>query len=308
MTRSLDIVVLLGGVSSERDISLMTGQAVIEVLRGHGHSVREFDTQEGAEKLFRALSPKPDVVFNALHGRFGEDGRLQGILDFLEMPYTHSGLLASALAMDKPAAKRLFREAGIQCPDHLIVDTEMAVVKEFMPRPYVIKPLNNGSSLGVHIINNDQNFQKLIEQDWGFGNQVMIERYIPGREITVAVMGDRALGVTELYPTSEFYDFSSKYTEGKTKHVIPADIPGAISELAMQTGLLAHKTLGCRGITRSDFRYNDNEAGKKGLYLLELNTQPGLTPLSLVPEQAAFSGIAFHDLVNWMVENAKCDR
>jgi len=306
MNAPLDIAVLVGGVSSEREVSLVTGEAVVAGLREFGHAVRTIDTGDGIAALVDALTPAPDAVFNALHGRFGEDGTVQGLLELLQIPYTHSGVLASALAMDKPMAKRLFEDAGIRCAEHRIATRRQVFDGDVLPRPYVVKPMNEGSSVGVQIVTDETNGPALTENDWPFGDRIMVERYIAGREITVAVMGDRALGVTELRPVSGFYDYEAKYTDGKTDHIIPADLPEAVAEIAREYALKAHETLGCRGVTRADFRYDDAAGGAEAVYLLEINTQPGLTPLSLVPEQAAHAGISFPELVNWMVEHASC--
>ncbi len=306
MNAPLDIAVLVGGVSSEREVSLVTGEAVVAGLREFGHAVRTIDTGDGIAALVDALTPAPDAVFNALHGRFGEDGTVQGLLELLQIPYTHSGVLASALAMDKPMAKRLFEDAGIRCAEHRIATRRQVLNGDVLPRPYVVKPMNEGSSVGVQIVTDETNGPALTENDWPFGDRIMVERYIAGREITVAVMGDRALGVTELRPVSGFYDYEAKYTDGKTDHIIPADLPEAVAEIAREYALKAHETLSCRGVTRADFRYDDAAGGAEAVYLLEINTQPGLTPLSLVPEQAAHAGISFPELVNWMVEHASC--
>ena len=308
MTLRLQIGVLMGGSSSERDISILTGKAVISALQDLGHFVFSIDPISGVKQTIQTLTEKkPNVVFNALHGRFGEDGTIQGLLELLKIPYTHSPVLASAIAMNKPTAKHLFRQAGIQCPEHQVATKSEILDRDILPRPYVIKPCKEGSSIGVKIISDGTNLPHSTDDLWKYGDGFMVERFIPGRELTVAVMGDKALGITELRPKSGFYDFESKYSEGKTNHIIPADLPASVSKIAMESAVKAHKILGCKGITRSDFRYDDQQSGAHGLYLLELNTQPGLTPLSLVPEQAAYAGISFHDLVEWMVESATCD-
>lgn len=306
MTASSEIVVLTGGVSSERDISLITGKAVVSALKSCGYKVRTIDTRKSLDLVVRELSPPPFAVFNALHGRFGEDGVIQGLLELLQIPYTHSGVLASALAMDKPTAKKIFKSEGIRCAEHRIVDIQQILDSDVLPPPYVIKPVNEGSSFGVQIIKSTADLSQFKNEDWAFDKRIMVEKYIEGRELTVTVMGERALGVTELRPTTQFYDFNAKYIEGKTEHILPADLPNRVTEITQQYALTAHKTLGCRGITRADFRYDEKKPGASGVYLLELNTQPGLTPLSLVPEQAAHAGISFPELINWMVENASC--
>jgi D-alanine-D-alanine ligase len=300
------IAVLLGGISSEREVSLVSGAAVAKALREKGYDVVEIDVGPDIAAVINALSPAPDAVFNALHGRYGEDGCMQGTLDLLNIPYTHSGVLASALAMDKPMAKRLFEDAGIPCAQHVIATREEVLAGNIMEPPYVVKPLNEGSSVGVQIVSDDVSNSTMADSEWVFGDTVMVEKYIPGREITVAVMGDRALGVTELRTDDGFYDYDAKYTEGRTTHIVPAPLPQTIYEAAMAHALTAHKTLGCRGITRADLRYDDTTNDPGTLIMLEINTQPGMTPLSLVPEQATHAGIEFGDLVSWMVENAAC--
>ncbi|MFN0042481.1 MAG: D-alanine--D-alanine ligase [Alphaproteobacteria bacterium] len=298
----LSILVLMGGWSAEREVSLVSGAAVATALTERGHHVRAYDVTRDIPALLAQLSPRPDAVFNALHGRYGEDGRMQAILDIMGIPYTHSGVLASALAMNKPMAKRLFADAGIPCPEGRVVKRREAFAAHAMPRPYVMKPLDEGSSVGVRIVREGDN---LPPEEWAFGDNVLVERFIPGREITVAVMGDRALAVTELRPRSGFYDYDSKYTSGLTDHVIPAPLPKAAYEEALDLSLRAHRALGCRGVSRADLRYDDTGPGR--FYLLEVNTQPGMTPLSLVPEQAAHLGISFGELCQWMVEDARCE-
>lgn len=300
------VAVLLGGISSEREVSLVSGAAVASALRDKGYGVVEIDVGSNLAAVIEALSPAPDVVFNALHGRYGEDGCMQGTLDLLNIPYTHSGVLASALAMDKPMAKRLFEDAGIPCAKHVIASREDVLGGDVMEPPYVVKPFNEGSSVGVQIVSDDASSAAMKASEWTFGDKVMVEKYVPGREITVAIMGDRALGVTELRTDDGFYDYAAKYTEGRTTHIVPAPLPQSVYETAMAHALAAHKTLGCRGVTRADLRYDDTNQDPGMLIMLEINTQPGMTPLSLVPEQAAHAGIEFGDLVSWMVENAAC--
>jgi D-alanine-D-alanine ligase len=301
------IAVLMGGRSAEREVSLVSGAACAEGLRQKGYEVMLIDVGTDVDDLLRALEPRPDVVFNALHGRFGEDGRIQGLLDLLGVPYTHSGVLASALAMDKPLAKQVFAAVGLRSPEGKVLGVDALLKSDPFPRPYVAKPAAEGSSVGVRIVRPGDNLPPLGSEHWPFGSGVLVERYIPGRELTVAVMGERALGVTELRPRTGFYDYEAKYTAGKTDHLIPAPLPARVTEAAKHMALAAHGALGCRGVTRSDFRYDDRQPGLEGLYLLEVNTQPGMTPLSLVPEQAAYCGIPFADLVAWMVEHAQCD-
>lgn len=305
----MKILVLYGGRSVEREVSLVSGKACAEALQTKGHQVSLFDLAEGVPALLRTLEDRPDLVFNALHGRWGEDGNIQGLLNMLGIPYTHSGVLASALAMDKVMAKRLFAQVGLRCPSGLISDRRSLLAGDPLPRPYVVKPIREGSSVGVVIVKEDDNALPYFEDDWPFGEEVLVERYIPGRELTVAVMGDRALAVTELRPRQGFYDYEAKYTEGKTDHLVPAPLEEDLRREAMESALAAHRALGCRGVSRADFRFDDREeAGEGGgLYLLEVNTQPGMTPLSLVPEQAAYCGISFPDLVEWIAERAQCD-
>jgi D-alanine-D-alanine ligase len=300
MTRH--VAVLMGGWSAEREVSLVSGAAVVKALGEAGMKVTSIDVQRDMGALLTRLYPRPDAVFNALHGRFGEDGCVQGLLDILDIPYTHSGLLSSALAMDKPMAKRLFADAGIPVAEHRIVSGEEIIAGDIMERPYVIKPLNEGSSVGVHIVPEGVNEPLFNDTGWPFGDRVMVEKFIPGLELTVTVMGDRALAVTDIRTGREFYDYDAKYAAGGSRHVIPADIEPGVSEEVMRLAVLAHQTLGCRGVTRADFRYDGDRP-----YLLEINTQPGMTPTSLVPEQAKYAGISFQELVVWMVDNAECD-
>jgi len=296
------VAVLMGGWSAEREVSLVSGAAVVQALGDAGMTVTSIDVQRDMGALLTRLFPRPDAVFNALHGRFGEDGCVQGLLDILDIPYTHSGLLASALAMDKPMAKRLFAEAGIPVAEHLIVSREDILAGDVMDRPYVIKPLNEGSSVGVHIVLEGDNEPLFGDTGWPFGDRVMVEKFIPGQELTVAVMGDKALCVSDIQTGREFYDYDAKYVDGGSHHVIPAEIEPEVTDEVMRLAILAHQTLGCRGVSRADFRYD----GKKA-YLLEINTQPGMTTTSLVPEQAVYAGISFQELVVWMVDNAECD-
>jgi D-alanine-D-alanine ligase len=296
------VAVLMGGLSAERDVSLVSGRAVAAALREGGYAATEVDWRDDLAGLFRGLVPAPDVVFNALHGRFGEDGCVQGVLNLLRVPYTHSGLLASALAMHKPAAKQMFADAGIPVAEHRIVGRGDLAAGEPMARPYVVKPLNEGSSVGVRIVREGDNWPPSAD-DWPSGAEVMVERFVEGRELTVAVMGDRPLAVTEITTARGFYDYDAKYAEGGSSHLIPAPLPEAVYERALMLALAAHRALGCRGVSRADFRYDGTE-----LFILEVNTQPGMTPTSLVPEQAAYLGISFVELVSWMVEHAEYDR
>jgi D-alanine-D-alanine ligase len=301
------VAVLMGGWSSERDVSLVSGAAVAEALSEAGYETETIDVARDVEALTRRLTPKPDVVFNALHGRYGEDGCVQGLLEILDIPYTHSGVLASALAMDKPMAKKLFTDVGIRCADHVVADRDAVLSGDVMKPPFVVKPLNEGSSFGVRIVLDDEAAEIARNEDWPFGNQVMVERYVAGRELTVAVIGGRALGVTEIRPADGFYDYEAKYTDGRAQHLVPAPLPPAIYEETQRFAVLAHEALGCRGVSRADLRYDDTQSDPGLVYLLEINTQPGMTPLSLVPELARHAEIDFTQLVSWMVENASCD-
>ena len=304
MTR---VVVLYGGISAEREVSLSSGIQVIAALREAGFEVDPVDVGHDLGAVIAALSPKPDAVFNALHGRFGEDGAIQGVLDWLAIPYTHSGVRASALAMDKQAAKALFLSAGLPVAPGRMVSIEDLEAADPMPLPYVVKPVNEGSSVGVTVVRCGDNRRAEIARSWRFGPTALVEEYIPGRELTVGVLDDRALAVTEIRAVAgAFYDYESKYAEGGSSHIIPAAVhPDAYAQ-AMEVAVAAHRALGCRGATRCDFRYDDT-AGEPGrLILLEINTQPGLTPTSLLPEQAAHRGMDFPRLCAWMVENAAC--
>ncbi len=298
-----NVAVLMGGWSAERPVSLASGAAVAQALKRVGYNVAAIDVRRDMGALLTRLYPRPDAVFNALHGRFGEDGCVQGLLDILGVPYTHSGLLASALAMDKPMAKRVFAAAGIPVAEHVLATRDEILAADPLPRPYVVKPCNEGSSVGVVIVREGDNAPPVIPEDIAPPRRrLMVERFIPGKELTVAVMGDRPLAVTEISTARGFYDFDAKYAPGGSKHVIPAPIPEAIYAESLKIGLAAHQALGCRGVSRADLRYD----GRR-VYLLEVNTQPGMTATSLVPEQAAHVGISFDELVRWMVENAEHD-
>ena len=293
------VAVVMGGWSAEREVSLVSGAAVAAALKRGGYDVTSIDVQRDMGSFLTRLYPKPDAIFNALHGRFGEDGCIQGLLNILEIPYTHSGVLASALAMDKPAAKSVFAANGIAVAEHQIVGRDDLAQGRVMKPPFVVKPTNEGSSVGIHIVAEGDNY---MPTEWHFGDLVMVERFIPGRELTVAVMGDRPLAVTEITTDRKFYDYDAKYAKGGSAHQIPADITPALEAEAKRIALVAHQCLGCRGVSRTDIRYDG-----KDLYVLELNTQPGMTPTSLVPEQAAHVNISFDELTAWMVENAACD-
>ena len=300
------VAVLYGGISAERPVSLVSGAQVIAGLRTAGFDVTPVLVGESLPALLAALTPAPDVVFNSLHGRFGEDGCVQGVLDWLGIRYTHSGLRASALAMDKVAAKSVFAAAGLPVAAGAVVDLATLERADPMPLPYVVKPLNEGSSVGVEILRAGDNRRAKLARSWAFGPTAMVEEYIPGRELTVSVLHDRALAVTEIAAATAFYDYEAKYAEGGSRHSIPAAIPAAAAAQAMAIALAAHQALGCRGATRADFRYDDTAVEPGRLVLLEVNTQPGLTPTSLLPEQAAYCGMDFPSLMAWMVEHASC--
>jgi D-alanine-D-alanine ligase len=304
MTR---VVVLYGGISVERAVSLASGEQVVVALRESGYDVRPVDVGPDLGAVIAALSPKPDVVFNALHGRFGEDGAIQGVLDWLGIPYTHSGVRASAIAMDKQAAKALFAAAGLPVAPGRIVSVSELEAGDPLPLPYVVKPVNEGSSVGVEVVRGGDNRRAAIARNWTFGPNALVEEYIPGRELTVGVLDDRALAVTEIRAVAgSFYDYESKYADGGSRHIIPADVHPDAYARAMDLAVAAHRAIGCRGATRCDFRYDDTQGEPGRLVLLEINTQPGMTPTSLLPEQAAYCGISFPQLCTWMVENAAC--
>ena len=294
------VAVLKGGPSAEREVSLSSGAECANALRQAGYEVIEIDA--GRDLPARLAEAAPDVVFNALHGRWGEDGCVQGILEWLGIPYTHSGVLASALAMDKTRSKEVFRTAGLPIVDSIIVPTDIARKEHPMPPPYVVKPNAEGSSVGIYIVREGANGPAVIGQQ--MPSEVMVETYVPGRELTVAVLGDRALGVTDIV-TDGWYDYDAKYKTGGSRHVIPADVPDDITSACLDFALRAHRALGCEGLSRTDFRW-DESRGLAGLYLLETNTQPGMTPTSLAPEQAAAAGFDFPALCKWLVEDALC--
>lgn len=299
------VAVIYGGWSSERPVSLSSGQQMAAAARKAGYDVTEIDATRGlAAQLAEA---KPDAVLNGLHGPWGEDGCVQGLLEVMGLPYSHSGVLASALAMDKLKSKAVYRQAALDVAEDRQVTRAEAAAAHALPPPYVIKPVNEGSSFGVLIVREGANAppQELLGETWHYGDYLMAEEYIPGRELTVAVLGDRPLAVTEITTLRDYYDFDAKYASGGSKHVIPADLPARVTKAAMDAALLAHRALGCRGATRSDFRYDEN---KDRLVILETNTQPGMTPTSLVPEQAAYVGMPFEELVAWMIEDASCQR
>ena len=299
----------MGGWSAEREVSLVSGRDCAAALRDEGFQVTEIDVTPDLARVLGDV--KPDVVFNALHGRWGEDGCVQGLLEILKIPYTHSGVLASALAMHKERAKAVFRAFDVPVASSIVVPRKAASEAHQMKPPYVVKPVSEGSSVGIFIIREGDNRPPgaLGSDDWALGDEVMVEEFVPGRELTVAVMGGKALAVTEITTKGHaFYDYDSKYAEGGSEHTIPAPIPEAVAEEAMRYAEAAHAAMGCRGVSRTDFRYDDTQPGKHRLIALEINTQPGMTPTSLVPEQAAYKGMSYGQLVAWMVEDASCDR
>lgn len=296
------VAVLMGGPSAEREVSLVSGRECAAALRGEGFEVVELDA--GPDLCDRLRAVAPDVVFNALHGRWGEDGCVQGLLEWLRIPYTHSGVLASSLAMDKQRTKDVYRAAGLPVVESIIAERAAVEAAHVMAPPYVVKPNNEGSSVGIYIVQESANRPPQLSQE--MPAQVMVEQYVPGREMTTTVMGDRALTVTDII-TDGWYDYHAKYAPGGSRHVVPADIPQEIFDLCLDYAQRAHRALGCRGVSRTDFRW-DEARGAEGLYLLETNTQPGMTPTSLAPEQAAALGMTFGQLCAWLVEDASCNR
>ena len=299
---SLKVAVLMGGPSAEREVSLSSGRECAQALREAGFEVVELDA--GPDLPARLAETRPDVCFNALHGRWGEDGCVQGLLEWLRMPYTHSGVMTSALALDKQRTKTLYQGAGLPVVPSLLAPAEEVRKRHVMVPPYVVKPNNEGSSVGIYIVPDGANSPPALADT--MPEEVMVEAYAPGRELTVTVLGNRALAVTDIL-TDGWYDYNAKYVEGGSRHVIPADLPAEITDACLDMALKAHLLLGCRGISRTDFRW-DEAKGMDGLVLLETNTQPGMTPTSLAPEQAAHVGIAFPELCRILVEDASCDR
>lgn len=310
MTTPRRITVLMGGLSSEREVSFASGQGVAAALASLGHEVSTLDAGTDLATLVAALNAqKPDIVFNALHGRFGEDGCIQGILDWMGLNYTHSGVRASATAMDKAAARAVFIAAGLPVAEGMVLDAQTLAKADPLPPPYVVKPVSEGSSVGVSIIREGSNARVRIAREWAYGPQILAEAFIPGREITVGVLGDRALTVTDITPCGDgegFYDYTAKYTTGGSRHELPARIDAQTAEQAMRIAVEAHRALGCAGASRADFRLDDTQPGAPRLVLLEVNTQPGMTPTSLLPEQAAYCGISYAELCGWLVEQAAC--
>lgn len=297
------VAVLKGGPSTEREVSLVSGRECAKALRAAGYEVEEIDA--GVDLASRLADASPEVVFNALHGRFGEDGCVQGLLEWCRLPYTHSGVLASALAMDKLRTKDVYRQAGLPVAASVLADRDEVERDHVMAPPYVVKPYNEGSSVGIYIVAEGANGPPKLSTD--MPDNVMVEDYVAGRELTVAVMGDRPLTVTDIISNTGWYDYQAKYSDGGSQHVLPAEIPSEIFSACLDYALRAHDALGCRGVSRTDFRW-DESRGSEGLRLLETNTQPGMTPVSLAPEQAAHCGVSFEDFVGWMVEDASCQR
>jgi D-alanine-D-alanine ligase len=305
MSEQIHVAVLMGGWSNERPVSLMSGNGVADALEKVGYKVSRVDMDRNVAQVLTAL--RPDVVFNALHGVPGEDGSVQGMLDLMGIKYTHSGMVTSVIAIDKELTKQRLVPAGIPMPKGTMVDSETLFAADPLPRPYVLKPVNEGSSVGVAIVTENSNYENPISRDakgpWQEFATLLAEPFIKGRELTVAVLGDKALCVTELKPKSGFYDFDAKYTDGLTEHICPAEIPDEIAQYMLDIALDAHRLLGCKGASRTDFRWDD-EFGKSGVFVLETNTQPGMTPLSLVPEQARQVGISYEQLVDMIVKEA----
>ena len=302
------VAVLMGGWSAEREVSLRSGNACAAALTRLGYRVTPVDVARDIATVLTAL--EPDLCLNVLHGRPGEDGTLQGMLEVIGIPYTHSGVLASAMAMQKDVAKAIFRSADVPVADGLVASRFEAGRKHLLPPPYVVKPVAEGSSVGVFIVTGDHAHppQELYRDDWAFGDRVIVEKYIAGKELTCAVMGEEALGVIEIVPAVRFYDYEAKYAPGGSKHLLPAPVSSFVYQQVRRLALAAHRALGCRGVSRADFRYDDRHEGTGGLVCLEVNTQPGMTETSLVPELAAHAGISFDELVRWMVEDASLSR
>jgi D-alanine-D-alanine ligase len=302
------VAVLNGGWSAEREVSLRSGKACADALTRKGYRVTRIDVGRDIASVLATI--KPDAALNVLHGRPGEDGTLQGMLEILGIPYSHSGVLASAVAMQKDTAKVLLRDAAVPVPDGIVGNRLDAAKAHLLPPPYVIKPIAEGSSVGVYLVAEGQAQppQELNRDDWAYGERLIVEQYIAGKELTCAVIGDRALGVIEIMPTVRFYDYEAKYAAGGSKHVLPAEISPFVYQEVRRLALAAHCALGCRGVSRADFRFDDRIEGTAGLFCLEVNTQPGMTETSLVPELAAYAGITFEELVQWMVEDASVNR
>jgi len=308
MAKTKHVAVLMGGWSAEREVSLRSGKACAEAAERQGYRVTKIDVGRDIASVLQTL--KPDVALNMLHGRPGEDGTIQGVLETVGIPYSHSGVLASALAMQKHLAKVVLRAAGVPVAEGCVISRFEAAKAHVMARPYVVKPVTEGSSVGVFIVTEAHLHppQELYRDDWQYGDDVLVETYIPGKELTCAVMGDQALGVIEIVPTVAFYDYAAKYAQGGSRHLLPAPVLPNVYQETRRLALAAHHALGCRGVSRTDFRYDDHVEGIGGLICLEVNTQPGMTETSLVPELAAHAGTSFGELVRWMVEDASLNR
>lgn len=304
------VAVLMGGLSAEREVSLNSGAACASALEAAGYTVSKVDAGRDLAEQLRRIAP--EVCFNALHGRWGEDGCVQGVLELMGVPYTHSGVRASAAAMHKEHAKTIMRAAGVPVAEGRVVRRAEAARGHVLPRPYVLKPVSEGSSVGVFIVREDHTHppQQLNDPGWAFGEELLAERFIPGRELTCAVMGERALGVTEIVPSQSlgFYNYEAKYADGGSRHVLPAPVLPDVYQLVQKLTVKAYEALGCRGVARADFRYDDTPGGSGEIVCLEVNTQPGMTATSLVPELAAHAGLSLAELVSWMVEDASCNR
>jgi D-alanine-D-alanine ligase len=302
------VAVLMGGWSAEREVSLRSGKSCADALERQGFRVTRIDVDRNVAAALAAA--KPDAALNLLHGRPGEDGSIQGLLEILAIPYSHSGVLASALAMQKDRAKVVMRDAGVPVPEGRVMNRFEAAKAHALEQPYVIKPIAEGSSVGVFIVTEAHAHppQELNRPDWAFGEDVLVERYVAGKELTCAVMGDKALDVIEIVPAVQFYDYQAKYAPGGSKHLLPAPLKPNVYQQVRRLALLAHRALGCRGVSRADFRYDDRMEGTQGVVCLEVNTQPGMTETSLVPELAAYAGITFEELVLWMVQDASLSR
>ncbi|HVV91797.1 MAG TPA: D-alanine--D-alanine ligase [Hyphomicrobiales bacterium] len=302
------VAVLMGGLSSERDVSLRSGAACADALARLGYRVSRIDAGRDLGAVLAQV--KPDIAFNALHGRFGEDGTVQGLLELMQIPYTHSGVMASALAMNKDRARVVMAAAGVPVAEGRVVGRAEAAQAHPMAPPYVLKPVSEGSSMGVLIVQEGQAHppQELFRDDWEFGEELLCERFVAGRELTCAVMGEEALGVIDIVPEAGFYDYHAKYAKGGSRHVLPAEISSFVYQGIQKLAVAAHHALGCRGVSRADFRFDDRPGGTGALVCLEVNTQPGMTETSLVPEMAAHAGYSFDELVKWMVEDASFGR
>ncbi|AIL65024.1 D-alanine--D-alanine ligase B [Rickettsiales bacterium Ac37b] len=299
-TPSTHVVVLMGGISTERDISLSSATGIIESLKKLHYKVTPVDMGRDIAQVLLEL--KPDVVFNALHGGYGENGCIAGLLEILNIPYTHSGILASSIGMNKLQSINIFAQHGIKAAPHIIINKHSNLTIEPMKRPYVIKPISEGSSIGIHIVLEQDNFN-IRDYDFPYGDEVLVEQYIPGQEIQVAIINNKAIGALEIIPKGKFYDYQAKYTDGLTEHIIPASLSSVATQKVLSLAEKAHNALGCRGISRVEFRYNSKE-GDDGFYILEINTHPGMTPLSIVPEIASYHGITYSDIVKFLVEDA----